>query len=202
MVPGFKNIDAGPIPAGMDDSFSLGKPARKRTLPKSRSPRGVGSRRSGSGVLITVAVLCGALVVAAIVGFMMLVKSGGEQVASADQTAIAQVGAAKDVQAQLTANEAVTAVQQLYAEQGSFQGVDPAALKQFEPSFTYTSGASTGPDSVSVAATPGGVGVAVMSGSGSCFYAFDTGTGIRYGTGSPCTGQAATSASSTAWPKP
>jgi hypothetical protein len=186
----------------MDDSFSLGKPARKRALQRSRAPRPVGSQRSGSGVLITVAVLCGALVLAAIVGFMMLMHNGGEQAASADQTAIAQIGAAKDVQAQLTANEAVTAVQQLYAEQGSFQGVDPAGLKQFEPSFTYTSGASTGPNDVSVAAAPGGVGVAVMSGSGTCYFAFDTGSGIRYGTGSPCTGQAAASASAVAWPKP
>jgi hypothetical protein len=185
----------------MDDSFSLGKPARKRA-PRARAPRAAGSRSTGSGVLIAVCVLCGALVLAAIVGFMMLMRNGGEQAASADRTAIAQIGAAKDVQAQLTANQAVTAVQELYAERGSFQGVDPAALKQFEPSFTYTSGASTGPNDVSVAATAGGVGVAVMSASGTCYFAYDTGSGIRFGTGSPCTGQAATSASAVGWPKP
>ncbi|HTG47514.1 MAG TPA: hypothetical protein VK646_07655 [Actinomycetota bacterium] len=182
----------------MDDSFSLGKPARRRPLPSARPPRA--TRGTGSRTLALVVGLCGLLVVAAIVGFMTLVHRGGEAIGAANATAVAQIGTAQDVQAQLSAQQAVSVAQQLYAEQGSFQGIDPAAMKRFEPTFTYTAAASTGPNVVSVATSATGVGVAVRSASGTCFYAFDAGGTVRYGTGAACTGQAASGASNGAWP--
>jgi hypothetical protein len=186
----------------MDDSFSLGKPARRRSAPPSRRPDriGPGAGATGSPVMVVAMVVGGILVAGAIVAFMLLMKSGGEQAASADATAIAQIGVAKDVQAKLTATQVAAAVQQLAAEQGSFGGVDPGSLTTFEPSFSYTAGPSTGPNQASVAATSSGVGIAVASASGTCFYVFDGGAGVRYGTGTPCTGQAAAAASASAWP--
>ncbi|HUL86078.1 MAG TPA: hypothetical protein VLX89_11275 [Actinomycetota bacterium] len=184
----------------MDDSFSLGEPARKRPLPKARPVRGPSGSRPGSRTLALVVGLCALLVVVAIVGFMTLMHRGGEAIGAANATAVAQIGTAQDVQAQLAAHEAVSAAQQLYAESGSFQGIDPGAMKAFEPTFTYTAAPSTGPDVVSVAASGGGVGIAVRSASGTCFYAFDAGSTVRYGTGTACSGQAASSASASSWP--
>jgi hypothetical protein len=180
----------------MDDSFSFGKPARKRPLPSARPTR----TSPGSRTLALVVVLCGALVLAAIVGFMTLVHRGGEAIGAANETAVAQIGTAQDVQAQLTAQQALSVAQQLFAEQGSFAEIDAAAMKRFEPGFAYTASASTGPDVVSVAPSAQGVGIAVRSASGTCFYAFEAGSSVRYGSGATCTGQAASSASAGSWP--
>src|SRR4029453_2097213 len=70
-----------PIPAGMDDSFSFGKPARRQVAirsPRVRAPRAEGSGgRSGTG-RIALLVLGGIVVVVVVVGFMTFVKGGGE----------------------------------------------------------------------------------------------------------------------------
>jgi hypothetical protein len=182
----------------MDDSFSFGKPARKRPLPSARPARNPSG--SGSRTLALVVGLCGVLVIAAIVGFMTLVHRGGDSIGAANQTAIAQIGTAQDVQAQLTAQQAISVAQQLFAEQGSFAGIDAAAMKRFEPEFAYTASASTGPDVVSVSPSAQGVGIAVRSASGTCFYAFEAGNTVRYGSGATCTGQAASTASAGSWP--
>src|SRR5439155_17059866 len=104
----------------------------------------------------------------------------GEQIASGERSAISQIGAAKDVEAQTTEQQAVTAVQELYAEQGSFDGVAVAALKHLEPAFSYTESSSTGPKVIAVGSSSIGIGLAVLSQSGRCFYLHIAASSVRY----------------------
>lgn len=53
---------------------------------------------------------------------------------------------------------------------GGYGAANPAALQQAEPSLSYVTGASTGPQTVSVAAQGGTWIGAVRSTSGACFY--------------------------------
>ena len=96
----------------------------------------------------------------------------------------------------MTVQQATGTVQQLYAEQGSYASVTPAALKRFEPTFSYTASASTGPNIVSVSSSANGVGIAVLSESGTCFYERFATSGSGQGTGTTCTGAAALSSTS------
>src|SRR5438093_6739804 len=142
---------------GMDDSFTLGKPSGKHVITRARTPkpRRPAGRSAGSGTgRIVLLVVGGIVAVVAIAGFMTFVKGGGEQIASDEHTAVAQIGSAKDVDAKMTVQQATGTVQQLYAEQGSYASVTPAALKRFEPTFSYTASASTGPNTVSVGPPP------------------------------------------------
>jgi len=183
----------------MDDSFAFGKPSRKRALQAARRPKAPKlDAASGLGRIVLV-VAAGVVVVLLIAGYLTFMKGNGEQIASGERSAISQIGAAKDVEAQTTEQQAVTAVQELYAEQGSFDGIRPAALKRFEPAFTYSAGASTGPNVVGVSSTAGGVGLAVLSQSGTCFYTRFTATGVTTGEGdgvARCVGTLAMSMSS------
>jgi hypothetical protein len=63
------------------------------------------------------------------------------------------IGAAEDVAAQSTLNEAIRGAQAYFAEQGSFEGYGPDAAKAFDPSIVYTAGAAA-PGMVSMAVTP------------------------------------------------
>jgi hypothetical protein len=187
----------------MDESFAFGKRARRTpAIKRSRStgPRSSGaSQRAGIG-RVAALVVGGIVVVVAIAGYMTFIRSSGEQIASDERTAISQIGTAKDVQAKMTAQQAASAVQQLYAEQGSYNAITPGALHNFEPSSTYTGGASSGPNAVSVASSANGVGLAVRSESGTCFLERFSAGGVTYGTGTTCTGQAAMSATAAGWP--
>ena len=184
----------------MDDSFAFGKPSRKRALPAARRPKAPKvDAGSGRGRIVLV-VAAGVVAVVLIAGYMTFLKGSGEQIASGERSAISQIGAAKDVEAQTTEQQAITAVQELYAEQGSFDGVTVAALKHFEPAFSYTDNASTGPKVIAVGASSSGVGLAVLSQSGTCFYLHIAASSVRYGTGTTCTGTAALSASAASWP--
>ena len=109
-------------------------------------------------------------------------------------------GATEDVQAKQTAASAVVTVQSLYDSQGSFATVTPRELRATGSAAGYSARASKAADTVSVASTVEGVGIAVRSSSGTCFYAHVIPSGITYGTGSPCTGEAALRASAPAWP--
>jgi hypothetical protein len=186
----------------MDDSFSFGKPARRQVGGKGKAPRAprsvVSAGRPGTGRVAGLVVV-GVMAVLAIAGYMAFLKDSGQQIASDGQTAVSQIDPAKDVEAKMTAQQAAGAVQQLYAEQGSFQAITPTALKSFEPSSSYTGGASTGPRVVSVSASSAGVGLAVRSESGTCFLERFAATGVTYATGSTCTGQAAMSANGPSW---
>jgi len=182
----------------MDDSFSFGRPARRQApIKRARvaKPRSAeGSQRPGVG-RVALLVLVGVVAVVVIAGAMAFFKNSGEEIASDQRTAVSQIGAASDVDAKLTAQQATAAAQQLYAEQGSFAAVTPASLKRFEPSFGYTGSASTGPKVISVSSTANGVGLAVLSDSGTCFYQRFTASGSDQGTGTTCTGAAALAAS-------
>jgi hypothetical protein len=183
----------------MDDSFAFGKPARRQASVKrarvSRSRPADGSQRSGVGRVVLL-VAAGVVAVVVIAGAMAFFKSSGEEIASDQRTAVSQIGGASDVDAKQTAQQATAAVQQLYAEQGSFTAVTPAAMKRFEPTFSYTGSASTGPKVVSVSSSANGVGLAILSDSGACFYQRLTASGSSQGTGATCTGAAALAASS------
>jgi len=181
------------------DSFSLGAPAKgARGLPAAKSTR----TRGGGSLERSRMVLGGiGLVIAAVViyGFMHFMGGAGKEIASDQQAAIDQIGNAQDAQAQLTANQGSQAVEALYAQSQSFAAITPASLRDFEPAYTYTTGASTDPNTLSVASSSNGVGLAVLSSSGSCLYVHITPTGNSYGQGTACTGQAALSASSPGW---
>jgi hypothetical protein len=187
----------------MDDSFTLGQGAKGP--PAHPPPKHAGSRRVVLGgsfgrtrrirgaILIAVAVL--------IVGaLLMFLGDAGQEIGSDNQTTVEQVDAAANMQAELTANQSIRNAMQLAAESGSFAAVTAGTLGAAEPSFTYVAGASGNPNTVSVAATDSGVGLAVASTSGTCLYAFVQMSGTTYGTGSVCTGEAARSASDPSWP--
>lgn len=181
------------------DSFSLGEPAKgARSLPAAKS-----TRASGGGSLERTRMVLGGigLVIAAVVvfGFMHFMGGAGKEIASDQQAAIDQIGNAQDAQAQLTANQGSQAVEALYAQSQSFTAITPAALRDFEPAYNYTTAASTDPNTLSVASSSNGVGLAVLSVSGSCLYVHITPTGNTYGQGTTCTGLAALSASSPGW---
>jgi len=191
-----------PIPAGMDDSFSLGQPAKRRARPvkaKHAAPR---TPRSPAGGFERTRYIVGGLgiVVAALLvwGFMHFMSSAGNQAATGEA---AEIGAAQDVQAQATGEQAIQTVEGL-ATTGSFVQITPESMKRDEPTYSYTAGPSTGPNSVSVSATADGVGVAVLSTSGHCLYAHVSASGVTYGVGTTCTGVVALKASDASWPNP
>jgi hypothetical protein len=186
----------------MDDSFSLGQGAKgggDHPAPKHAAPRKVGGTSFERTRLIWGAVGL-ALVALVVVGFLKFMGNAGKEIGADNQKMIEQVGAARDVQAQLTANQSIQNAMQVYEESGSFAQVTPQALAAAEPTFSYVATASTGPNSVSVAPTDQGVGLAVKSSSGNCLYAFVQASTTTYGTGSVCTGDAATGATDPSWP--
>jgi hypothetical protein len=202
MLSGFRRRRARRYLRGMDDSFSFGKPSRRQVAIRSsraRAPRAGSPGRSGAW-RIAVLVLGGIVAVVGIVGVMTLMKRGGEEIASSERTAVSQIGIAQDAEAKMTAQQTAAAVQQLYAEQGSFDAITAGALHNFEPSSRYTGGASTGPNVVSVSSSSTGVGLAVLSRSGTCFLERFTTSGVTYGTGTSCAGEAAASARASGWP--
>jgi hypothetical protein len=124
--------------------------------------------------------------------FMVLAKHGGEAVAQDQQTALDTAGQADDVQAELTLRSALTSAETAVAEAGSFTALTPESLKAIEPSFTWTKGASTGPNEISIATTDTAFAAAAMSKSGTCLWVKTTAAGVTTkGEGEPCTGQAA-----------
>jgi hypothetical protein len=189
----------------MDDSFSLGQPAKhrartaRRVQPKHAAPA---PKRGSSGIDRTRYIL-GAigLVVAAVVvwGFMHFMSSAGNETANGQMQ---EIGAAQDVRAQMTGQQTIQSIESLYAQSGSFNAITPKALKAFEPAYSYTDGPSTDPNTVSVASTVNDAGLAVMSPSGHCLYAHITAAGVTYGSGTTCTGTVALNASSPSWPTP
>jgi hypothetical protein len=196
----------------MDDSFSLGGPAKKRRAvappPRHAAPRTQGviparprpthARQSNFERTRLVLGAVGLVVVGLLVwGFLHYMSSSGKEAAVREGETIDH---AQDVQAQLTGTSAIQAVQALYNEAGSFDRVTPEALKAYEPTFSYTGEASSDPNTVSVESTAQGVGIAVHSASGTCLYAHIAATGVTYGTGSTCTGDAALQATGPAWP--
>ncbi len=187
----------GPADTGsVDDSFNFGSRAR-------RSPRGP----RPSPATIAVALVVGAVAIAAVVGVLAVMKGGGEAVAEAQSSVVAQVDVARDAEAQVTLTRASTAAASLLAQDGvdasgavSYAVAGPEGLAAFEPSVTYTADASTGPGVVSVAATDDGWSAAVRSVSGACWWIRLDGDGVQtFGSGEPCTGASAAAAAAVAW---
>ena len=187
----------------MDDSFSFGTPSKGRTrayTEPEHQPKHARPARSIERTRLVLGVAGLAVAAVLVWGFLHFMGSAGQEIGSDQQRVVDQIGNAQDVQAQLAGTQAIQAVQMLYAQDASFGAITPQALKAFEPAFTYTAAASADPNTVSVAGSSSGVGLAVMSASGTCLYAHVAATGTTYGTGSTCTGDAALDASAPAWP--
>lgn len=123
-------------------------------------------------------------IVVAAVAALSLTACGVAMDTQAAQQAVGAQDPAADVQAKADLQTALVAAQQAYASDGSYARVTPAALAQVEPSLSYVSGASTGPNVVSVASNASGMSAAVLSTSGACFYAMvSTSHGTAMGTG-------------------
>jgi hypothetical protein len=139
-------------------------------------------------------VLAGAAVaLVLVVGFFTVMKKGGEAAAQHAETVVKQIDTAGDVQAQASLSLALTAAKTAYIDGASYAGADPTGLAAIEPSLQYVTGASTGPNVVSVAATETDWAAGVLSDSGTCFTIDATGAGGPL-QGGACTGQAAMSA--------
>jgi hypothetical protein len=183
------------------DAFSYGRPTKGRAPRAGKrqhvAPEQPRVERSAPKLGKPVMVAAGLALAAALVfGLFQVVKSGGEAVADTTATDLHQADAARDAEAQTAAHNAEVAAKVAFTDSGSYAGVTPLVLAKIEPSFQYISGASTGSSVVSVATTPTDLGLAVMSGSGTCFYVHLSEAGSdAFGSGQECTGSAALAAS-------
>jgi cell division septation protein DedD len=184
----------------MDDNFSFGEPGKQWSPEKlhARAPR---AREAGERPRIGRAVFVGVGAVALVglvVVFLSTMKSGGEAAADAASSALDTVGDAQNAQAEVTVRQAQTMAMQLFAEgtaEGpSYLAATPEALAAMDAQYTYTTGASTGPTVVSVAATADEWAAAVRSDSGTCAWVHLQGSTATSGSGPQCSGQAALSA--------
>jgi hypothetical protein len=179
----------------MDDRFSFGTPAKRP------AKLGAAPARRGLAVDPRLLLVVAGLAVAAVLAFVLLRGAGeaGRSAADAATAAVDTVGRAQDAAAQASIGRAVVAARTAFAEQGAFT-TDTAALTAFDPSLTFTTGASTGPTSVAVTATADAFGVAVRSDSGSCWWArLDPAGSTTYGSGGTCTGRAALASNAASW---
>jgi hypothetical protein len=184
-------VDTSPV----DDGFNFGEPAKRPA--KLGTARG----RAAPSVDLRLVLIGVGLVAAASVLFVFLsgAHEAGREIGKAEVDTIAQVDRAQDAAAQTSATRAIVVARTVTAENGSFPE-DAATLSAFEPSIQFTSGASTGPDQVAVAATPTTFGAAVRSESDTCWWISIDQAGVtRYGSGDTCTGRAAMGATATAW---
>jgi hypothetical protein len=142
-------------------------------------------------------VVLGVVVVAALgYGVFSVTKTGGEAVVQHVKDTTKQIDTAGDLQAQANLRMALSAATTAFMDGGSFASASATELSALEPSFTYVDGTqpSTGPATISVAATDQAWGGAVMSDSGTCFYIRSVGSAQAYGKGDVCTGEAAMAA--------
>jgi hypothetical protein len=183
----------------MSDNWSAGRPSRSLT----KGPW----------------IVAGAIVAAAcLVSLTIILTRGGETEApgvaldttlpGSDLIVEAQIRA-QDRAAQSVLRNALVAAKTLYTDNSSYLSATTAGLASVEPSLCYvdqaTPSSSTDPAcygaiSVSVFTSDDAWAAAVMSNSGTCFWIRDDLTfGTAYGTGSPCTGEAATAAAQSTW---
>jgi hypothetical protein len=177
-------------PSDMDpvsDSFHLGEPARR--------PRG---GFTVSATAIAVAALVVALVSVA-AAFLLLAKQGGEDIAQAEASVVVAADVASDRAAQASVRNAAAAVRTAYIDTGSYEGLTPEAIAQIEPSLSFTAGPSTGDTTVSLAFVDQEAGIAAQSTTGTCFWWHDDAGQQLFGSGTPCTGQAAFGAAGASW---
>lgn len=159
------------------------------------APEPAGRRRGDQG-LSMIATMISMVGVALLVLIAAKATFGASSPGSVAKSVDQPLSAAEATQAQQALATALGAVTAASGASGTLVGIDAAALSASEPSLQFTDGASTGPGSVSVAATsdgPGAVTLAARSSDGSCWFAWrapDSGTwyGARTG-GGPCAAQ-------------
>jgi hypothetical protein len=180
----------------MSDGFQFGEPAKHPArLSGPRPPRPNGS----IPFKLVAVVVCLAAAAAAAFVFLSGADQAGKEIADAGSETLAQVDRAYDAAAQGTVGRAVVVAQTLYAEQGTFT-TDLPMLSAFDPGLGFTSGPSTGPETVSYAVSGMEFGAAVRSESGACWWVkVDGSSTTSYGSGPTCTGRAALAASSPSW---
>jgi hypothetical protein len=179
----------------MTDEFQFGE--------RAKHPARLGGRpaRSKSSIPFKLVGVVAGLVVAAAAAFVFLngADEAGKEVAEARSETLSQVDRAHDAAAQGTVGRAVVVAQSLYAEHGTFT-TDLPTLSAFDPGLRFTSGPSTGPETVSYAVSGMEFAAAVRSGSGACWWVkVDASSATSYGSGATCTGRAALAASSPSW---
>ena len=179
----------------MSDEFQFGEPAKRPARLGRSKPH---AQRSVDLRLLWVAA---GLVVAAVLAFVLLrsADEAGKQLGDANEHAVSEIDRANDSAAQGTLGRAAVVAQTLHAERGDYTA-DAATLSGFDPGLHFTPGPSSDPTTVSYAAGPDGFGAAVASDSGTCWWLSLDADGVTaYGSGSPCTGQAAMAASDASW---
>ena len=180
----------------MKDEFSFGEPAKH---PARLGPHT--TKRAGGSVDPRVVWIVAGLVVAGVLAFVFLrsADEAGKQIAHSQTDAVSQIDRAYDAAAQGTMGRAVVVALSLHAERGSFT-TDLATLSAYDPELRFTSGPSRDPMTISYAVDAAGFGAAVRSESGSCWWAKIAANSVTtYGSGKPCTGSAAMSASAASW---
>ena len=180
----------------MSDEFNFGEHAKRPArLGRSRPQH---AQRSFDPRLLWAAA---GLVVAGVLAFVLLrsADEAGKQLGRANEQAVSEIDRANDAAAQGTLGQAVVVAQTLHAERGSYTS-DLASLSAYDPGLHLTGGPSKDPSTVAYAADANGFGAAVRSESGTCWWVFVDADGVTsYGTGTPCTGQAAMAASAPSW---
>jgi hypothetical protein len=179
----------------MNDEFQFGEHA------KHPARLGPSPRRARRSFDLRLAWLAAGLAAAAMLAFVFLrgADEAGTQIAGAQSEVLSQVDRAYDAAAQGTMGRAVVVALSLHAEHGTFT-TDLATLSAYDPGLRFTSGPSNDPATISYAVDGGGFGAAVRSESGTCWWVrIDASSVTTYGSGTPCTGSAATAASAPSW---
>jgi hypothetical protein len=159
------------------DSFTYGN---------ARQGRNLGRKPVSIALVMLLAVGIGAAV-------FTMTKTGGDAVVGNVKDTTEQVEAAGDAQAHASLRMAVSAATTAFVDAGSFAPAGSDGLASLEPAFRYVDGSqpSTRPNVVSVEATDQAWGGAVLSSSGTCFFIRVVGSAQAFGSGEPCTGEAA-----------
>ena len=180
----------------MNDEFNFGEPAKRPA--RLGGPKLQHDRSTFNPKIVWIAA---GLVVAAVAAFVFLRSAdvAGKQIADAETQAVSQIDKAYDTAAQGTMGRATVVAVSLYAERGSFT-TDVATLSAYDPGLRFTSGPSKDPMTISYAVNAGSFGAAVLSESGTCWWArIGADSVTTYGSGTPCTGAAAMAASAATW---
>jgi len=133
-----------------------------------------------------IAVLAGACALLSLTACGMGIEAQG---AKQDINAI---DPAADTQAQSNLQTAIVAAKTAASEGGSFAGATASAMEGEEPSLSFVSGPSTGPNMISVLPSGSTWDAAVLSTSGTCFFAVVTIASVANGSAKvPCTASSA-----------
>jgi hypothetical protein len=172
---------------------------------------------SARPISVPVAMVALGLVGLALVGSVFLMMRGGEEasgvavqdpggevtVPQGDPGGLDGVAQAQDAQAQAALQAASQAAMAINAESADpstgYTAVTPEALGAFDPSANFSTAESTGPEMVSVASTTTGWAAAAVSDSGTCYWVHIEGDVTTFGSGAPCTGEAAMAAVEPSW---